>query len=129
MSDTLIDEEDLNEDQRESQDFIVKMTDHTRNIANLMSPGNPGAANKIFHHLILTQKLLSYKRSSGGGTSKDEEIFGSPKLNLLQCYMDCLPIEDMSSIIYWDQATLNEVDSEIIKTTYRNTINHYKAIY
>ena len=59
------------------------MTEHTRNIANMMSPGNPGAANKIFHHLILTQKLLSYKRSSGGGVSKGEEVFGSAKQNLL----------------------------------------------
>ena len=35
----------------------------------------------------------------------------------------------MSSLIYWDQATLNQVDSEILRNTHRTTCEHYKNIY
>lgn len=63
MSDNIMQSTNVEED-KESDDFFNKMTEHTRNIANLMAPGSPGAANKIFHHLILTQKLISQKRSS-----------------------------------------------------------------
>lgn len=63
MSDTIIQSAN-SEDNKASDDFFQKMTDHTRTIANAMSPGNPGAANKFFHHLVLTQKLISQRRSS-----------------------------------------------------------------
>lgn len=49
--------------------------------------------------------------------------------NLERTYLSTLPVEDNSSIIYWDTATLNQVDSEIIRHTYRTTCDHYKAIY
>ena len=35
----------------------------------------------------------------------------------------------MSQIIYWDQPTLNRIDSEIIRDTYRNTTNMYNYYY
>ena len=88
----------------------------------MMSPGNVGAANKIFHHLVLTQKLISLKRGSS-------EKFTSPMDNFVRTYLATLPVEDMSTLVYWDKATLNLVDSEIIRQTYRTTCDHYKAIY
>ena len=51
LSDTITTDRDGD---KESQEFFKMMTDHTRKIANIMMPGKPGAANKIFHHLILT---------------------------------------------------------------------------
>lgn len=74
----------------------------------MISPGNPAAANKMFHQLILTQKLISKKRDS-------HKEFDSSLLNLVRTYLDTLPVEDMSSLIYWDQATLNQVDSSVIR--------------
>ena len=80
------------------------MTEHTRTIANIMSQGNHGLANKFFHHLILTQKLISKKRSS------ETALYGQMD-NYVRTYLDTLPVSDMSSLIYWDSATLNQVDS------------------
>jgi len=105
LSDTLV---DPNEEDKSSQEFFTLMTEHTRRISNMMSPGNFGAENKIFHHLVLTQKLLSQKRGS-------PDQFTSPMGNFVRTYLDTLPVEDMSSLIYWDQTTLNQVDSEIIR--------------
>ena len=87
---------------------MKQITDHTRKISNLISPGNPGAANKMFHHLILTQKLISKRRDSN-------KEYDSALLNLVRTYLDTLPVDDMSSLIYWDQATLNQVDSSVIR--------------
>ena len=51
LSDTITTEQDGDQ---ESNEFFKMMTEHTRKISNLMTPGNPGAGNKIFHHLVLT---------------------------------------------------------------------------
>lgn len=47
----------------------------------------------------------------------------------MRSYLDTLPVADLSSLIYWDTATLNEVDSQIIRQNYKTTCDHYKAIY
>ena len=121
MSNTKLDEENR-EESEESKNIFQQIQDHTRKISNLMSPSNPAIANKMFHHLILTQKLLSQRRGS------DQE-FESTMQNLRRHYLDTLPVDDLSSIVYWDQATLNQVDSDIIRQTYKNTTEYYKAIY
>ena len=119
MSDILF---ESGEEDKGSEEFFKQMTEHTRNIANIISPGNPGVANKMFHHLILTQKLISKKRSS-------ETSFEGQMDNFVRTYLDTLPVNDMSSFIYWDPATLNQVDSQIIRSNYKMTCDHYKAIY
>lgn len=120
MSDTIFDE-NSGEDES-SVNFFQQMSDHSRTIAQILAGGNPGVANKMFHHLILTQKLISKKRSSGS------EFNGFIE-NFVRTYLDTLPVEDMSSLIYWDPATLNQVDSQIIRDNYKMTCDHYKAIY
>lgn len=67
-------------------------------------PGNRGVANRFYHHLMLTQKLISQKRDSN-------KLLGSPIDNFVRTYLDTLPTDDMSSLVYWDQSTLNKVDS------------------
>jgi hypothetical protein len=35
----------------------------------------------------------------------------------------------MAGIIFWDQKTLNAVDSEIMRTVYKDTISYYHYLY
>ncbi len=52
---------DASQDQEstESAELMKSISNHTRSIAKLMSNGNQGIENKFYHHLMLTQKLLS----------------------------------------------------------------------
>lgn len=43
--------------------FEKKVEEHSRMIANKLSPNNFGIANKLFHHLILTQKMVLLDRN------------------------------------------------------------------
>lgn len=45
--------------------------------------------------------------------------------NYMKNYIAALPRNDMTQIIYWDQKTLNEIDSEILRTIYKDTTGMY----
>lgn len=49
--------------------------------------------------------------------------------NYVRTYLDTLPRNDLSSLVYWDPITLNQVDSKILRDNYKMTCDHYKAIY
>ena len=48
---------------------------------------------------------------------------------MVRAYLETLPVGDLSQIIYWDPETLNQVDSQILRSSYKTTCDHYKAIY
>ena len=49
--------------------------------------------------------------------------------NLLSGYMSALPGKDLSTLPYWDQKTLNDIDSEILRKQHLNTVTFYNQIY
>ena len=57
-------------------------------------------ANRFYHHLMLTQQLISQKRGS-------ENMIKSPIDNFVRTYLETLPEGDLTSMIYWDRETLN----------------------
>lgn len=48
---------------------------------------------------------------------------------MIQRYLDTLPRDDLSTLIYWDPDTLNQVDSQIIRKSHMETCTFYKQIY
>ena len=73
------------------------------------------------NHLTLTQKLLTICRS--------KKSFDSIEHNFIKSYIDTLPVDDLTTLVYWDQATLAEVDSELIRKHYTATNQFYRYIY
>lgn len=47
----------------------------------------------------------------------------------IKSYIDVLPKEDMSTMIFWDQASLNMIDSKILIENYKDTLSYYQLIY
>lgn len=116
VSNSLVD----NEDGDIETDLLKALTENTRNVANKLSPGNTAHANRLYHHLMLTQKIIITNRADPDW--KDSSMF-------IKCYFDSLPTEDLSTIIYWDQKTLNNVDSQILRQSYRDTTSYYHGMF
>lgn len=57
--------------------------------------------------------------------SNRKESDYSPSANYVKNYLRVLPKDDMSQIIYWDQKTLNQIDSELLRNIYRDTTGMY----
>ena len=63
---------------------------------------NAGVANKLYHHMILTQKLILLMRK------KDNE---SVPESLIHTFIQAMPQHDQTQIVFWDNETLNKIDS------------------
>ena len=94
------------EEQKEDHKLLEDLTDHTKTIAKMLSPNSVSTELKLFNSLILTQKLLTVSRKKSERSAKDA---------LIESWLNILPGDDLSSIIYWDKSTLNEVDSELLR--------------
>lgn len=57
--------------------------------------------------------------------SNRKESDYSPSANFVKHYINVLPKDDLSQIIYWDQKTLNHIDSEVLRNSYRDTSGMY----
>ena len=87
---------------KDDQKLIEDLTLHTKKIAKLLSPINVATELRLYNHIILTQKLIMICRKNSDWGVVD---------NMIKSYMDTLPMNDLSTLIYWDKSTLNEIDS------------------
>jgi hypothetical protein len=51
-----------NEEDKELDDLSNKIESNTRLVAEMVFPGDAIQQNRLYHHLILTQKLIIYDR-------------------------------------------------------------------
>lgn len=49
--------------------------------------------------------------------------------NYVKAFIDSMPVQDMTSIIYWDKQTQNLVDSRHIRDVFTQTCTTYRQIY
>ena len=48
----------------------------------------------------------------------------------MKSYLELLPkSQEQSNIVFWDQATLNEIESDHLKHQYTNTHAFYRSLY
>ena len=47
----------------------------------------------------------------------------------LKSYVDVLPREDLTSLIFWPKHVLTEVDSQLLIQQYRDTSNYYLYLH
>lgn len=110
-------EGEIEESDKELQQALLS---NTRKVASQLAPGSVEHANRLNNHLLLTQKLIVTNRG---------ETDATPNNMYVKSYIDVLPKEDMSTMIYWDQASLNVIDSKILIETYKDTLSYYQLIY
>ena len=110
-----------NDNESSEDDELYKaLIDHTKKTASLMNPGDPANANRIYQHLNLTQKLIALTR---------KEFQFTPQANLLKAWFDVLPKHDLSQMIFWDSRALNQIDSQILRQNYQDTLGVYQAYF
>jgi hypothetical protein len=68
---------------------------NTRRVAKLLAPGNLGIENRMYHHMLLAQKLIAASRLD----SKESK----PSAMLIRNWINALPTNDLSNMIYWDK--------------------------
>lgn len=74
-----------------------------------MFPGSPIHQNRLYQHLMLTQKFILYQRID---YNRSEEQ--SSYKQFLRSYVDILPREDLSQLIFWPKHILTEIDSQLL---------------
>lgn len=97
------------EEDKDLDDLNTKITLTTRRVAETLFPGSPVQQNRLYQHLILTQKLLIYDRF--------EQKFGSEASShneFIRAYTNVLPREDMTQLIFWPKHILTEIDSGLL---------------
>ena len=83
------------------------LNENTEKVAKRLSGGQPEHFNRMLNHLNLTQKLLLAMRKEHD-LSQPDEVFQKN-------YLETLPKQDMTQIVYWDTPTLNKIDSQILR--------------
>ncbi len=81
----MVDYSGISEVDEAEPELFAALTDHTRKVADIVSYGVPGIANKMYHHFILTQKLMMSNRKTSDW---------SPSANYIKNYFAVLPRED-----------------------------------
>ena len=97
---------------KDDEKLVEDLTAHTKKISKMLSPLNEAAELRLYNHILLTQKLLMICRKNSDWGVDD---------NLIKSYMGALPMDDLTTLIYWDKSTLNEIDSELIRSHYQQT--------
>ncbi|CDW87175.1 set domain protein [Stylonychia lemnae] len=110
------------QDLREEESLEASIQRISKEISELFFPGdfNKVNQNKLYQHLMLTQKLLMIDRKQFTETASDQ---------LMQAYLDIVPRDDMSTLIYWNRKVLNEIDSETLRSQFQQTEQYYQSIY
>ena len=96
LSNSFYDQESASEQESETEapdNFASDLQQNTLRVAKMLSPHNKQIANKFYHHLVLTQKLISARR---------KESLHSVNDNYVKAFINCMPVTDLTSIIYWD---------------------------
>ena len=60
----------------------------------MISGGSLSNELRFRNHLTLTQKLLTITRS--------EKSYDSIENNFIKSYIDTLPVDDLTTLVYWD---------------------------
>lgn len=82
------------ESETEAPDNLAgDLQQNTLRVAKMLAPHNKEIANKFYHHLVLTQKLISARRKESSHMVND---------NYVKAFINCMPVTDLTSIIYWD---------------------------
>ena len=48
---------------------------------------------------------------------------------MMKSFLELVPREDLTHLIFWDKHVLTELDSEILRTQIRDTFAYYKSIF
>ena len=99
-------EEEVIDLEKEDSAMVGELWEHSWKVAKKFSK-EPKYQNRFFHHSICVQKLLISMR-------KDDKE-SNPETLMGRSWINALPIEDLSSIVYWDQKSLNTIDSTLLR--------------
>jgi SET domain len=106
---------------QEDQKMADSLTANTRRVAKVLAPGNVAIENRMFHHMLLAQKLIAASRLD----SRESK----PSAMLIRHWINALPTTDLSNMIYWDKQQLVEVDSPNLIAQYKQALAFNQRVY
>ena len=100
-------------EEKDLEDLNKKIEQITRKVSSGLFPANLIQQNRLYQHLILTQRMLITDRID---TSVANQQVREPSayLEFLKSYMDVLPRDDMTQLIFWPKHILTEIDSQLL---------------
>lgn len=116
------------DEDKEMDDLSSQIESNTRKVAEQMFPTNYIQFNRLYQHLILTQKLIIYDRIDSNPSEAGEKHHSSFK-EFLKSYIDVLPREDLTQLIFWPKHVLTEIDSKLLIQQYKDTSNYYLYLH
>lgn len=114
-------ESDVSSMQQQDDEMVEALTSNTRRVARLLAPGNLGIENRMYHHLLLAQKLIAASRLD----SRESK----PSAMLIRQWINALPTSDLSNMLYWDKQQLIEVDSPNLIAQYKQTLGFNQRVF
>ena len=89
--------------EEKDSEMAAALTHNTRRVAKLLSPSDVAIENRMYHHMLLAQKLLA--------SSKLDPRESRPSAMLIRSWVNALPTTDLTNMLYWQKPQLIEVDS------------------
>ncbi len=81
----------------------------------MLSPSDVGIENRMYHHMLLAQKLLA--------STKLDPRESRPSAMLIRSWVSALPTNDLTNMLYWEKQQLIEVDSPSLIAQYKQAGN------
>jgi hypothetical protein len=75
--------------------MVAALTQNTRRVAKLLSPADVGIENRMYHHMLLAQKLLA--------STKLDPRESKPSAMLIRNWVNALPTKDLTNMLYWEK--------------------------
>ena len=118
--------DDSNQDQksnedREDEELSKRIKEHSLQISKKIFPGSPHHQNRLYQHLIMTQKLIVLDRMNTDGQS----VYS----NLIKSYIKQVPREDLTQLVFWNRNVMNQIDSLNLRNQLRDTTAYYSSIF
>lgn len=101
--------------EEKDEEMVVALTQNTRRVAKLLSPSDVGIENRMYHHMLLAQKLLA--------STKLDPRESRPSAMLIRSWVSALPTNDLTNMLYWEKQQLIEVDSPSLIAQYKQAGN------
>ena len=101
--------------------MLAALTLNTRKVAQKLSPTDKAIENRMFHHMLLAQKLLAAMRN--------DEREHKPHAMMTRNWINALPTTDLTNMIFWDKKALIEIDSPNIISQYKSTLSFNQRVY
>jgi len=105
--------------EKEDSAMVGELWEHSWKVAKSFI-NEPKFQNRFFHHSICVQKLLTAMR---------KDVKEDPETLLGRSWINAMPLEDLSSIVYWDQKSLNTIDSLLLRQQWEGSIRQNHGYY